>query len=115
MLQRGVRLGIRHRRVPLSVCGILRGRGRWPWRLGVDANLFLGHEVGRGFLARRRMRAAVDAALDRVGLNLGDPRRRTGELSGGERQAVAIARALMADPRVLVLDEPTSALGVNET
>jgi signal transduction histidine kinase/ABC-type multidrug transport system ATPase subunit len=83
--------------------------------LSVTGNLFLGSEIGRVFLSRRRMDRQVRDDLARVGLGPEHLRRRIGEMSGGERQAVAIARALMVRPRVLVLDEPTSALGVQET
>jgi signal transduction histidine kinase/ABC-type multidrug transport system ATPase subunit len=83
--------------------------------LSVTGNLFLGSEIGRVFLARRKMNRQVLEILDRVGLGPEHLRRRIGEMSGGERQAVAIARALMVRPRALVLDEPTSALGVQET
>jgi signal transduction histidine kinase/ABC-type multidrug transport system ATPase subunit len=83
--------------------------------LSILGNLFLGREPGRAFLARHTMRRRARAALDVLGLDLGDLGRRVGELSGGDRQAVAITRAVIGTPRVLVLDEPTAALGTNET
>ena len=54
------------------------------------------------------------AELDHIGIRLRDPRRPISTLSGGERQCVAIARAVHFGAKVLILDEPTSALGVRQ-
>ena len=84
-------------------------------RLSVAANVFLGAERTRGpFLLRRRMVAETRGYLARLGVSV-DPRRPVSALSGGQRQAVAICRALLWDAAVVIMDEPTAALGVRET
>ena len=87
--------------------------------LSIVRNIFMGRElVGRfGFLSHRRMRGiAVDVLRTTVHISgIDDPDREVGALSGGQKQAVAIARAVYFKRRILLLDEPTSALSVRET
>jgi ABC-type sugar transport system ATPase subunit len=83
----------------------------------VAANLFLGREPRRlGFIVdRRRMVREATETIARLKVSLPSVRALTGQLSGGQRQAVAIARAVMQGGRVIIMDEPTAALGVRES
>jgi simple sugar transport system ATP-binding protein len=88
--------------------------------MSVTRNFFLGNEptVGVGPLKRFDMRKAAGIAheeMKRIGIDIRDTDQAVGTLSGGERQTLAIARAEYFGARVLILDEPTSALGVKQS
>lgn len=79
--------------------------------LSVAENIFLGREPSRrGFVDRRAMTAAAATVMARVGLGVA-PGRRVGNLSVAQQQLIEIARALTLDARLLIMDEPTAALG----
>jgi ribose transport system ATP-binding protein len=83
--------------------------------LTVAENIFLGRETARaGFTDRAAQEAACDAILKRLQVRF-RPSTLVGTLSLGERQLVEIARALMSDARILVMDEPTTSLSTRET
>ncbi|KKX25739.1 ATP-binding cassette domain-containing protein [Rhizobium sp. LC145] len=81
----------------------------------VVGNLFLGRELTRGpFLDRPRMVTEARAMLDALEIRIPRLGAKVEKLSGGQRQAIAIARAASFNPKVLIMDEPTSALAVAE-
>jgi simple sugar transport system ATP-binding protein len=87
--------------------------------IDVAGNLFLGREprrsvLGLRLLDRRRMIDEAKVHLDALEIHIPNLRALVAQLSGGQRQSIAIGRAAAFEPRVLIMDEPTSALAVAE-
>jgi simple sugar transport system ATP-binding protein len=89
--------------------------------LSVSANVFLGRErytkgiFGKmGFLAQKEMDAVAHENLEKVGIAVPQSSRSVSQLSGGQRQAVAIGRAVSWASKVIILDEPTNHLGARQ-
>lgn len=87
--------------------------------MSITRNFFMGREPTKGKGPLKRFDAAfagrvAKEEMARIGIDLRDPSQAVGTLSGGERQCVAIARAVYFGAKVLILDEPTSALGVKQ-
>ena len=88
--------------------------------MSVTRNFFMGREPVKGIWPFRFMDMGfcdrvTREEMKRIGIDVRDPGQAVGTLSGGERQCVAISRAVYFGAKVLILDEPTSALGVRQT
>ncbi len=88
-------------------------------QLPVYQNLFLGHEITRlgpiRFLDKGKMRSLSRQYLDDIKVDVPSVNAETEQLSGGQRQAIAVARAVRAARKILLLDEPLAAMGARES
>jgi simple sugar transport system ATP-binding protein len=85
----------------------------------VASNIFLGRELTRSLFGvklidAKRMRSEAEAMIAKLGARVKSVTQLTGQLSGGQQQSVAIARALTFNPKLVIMDEPTAALAVRE-
>ncbi len=117
-LNESVRLQSPREALDLGIATVFQDLAMLPL-MSITRNFFLGREPTKRFglvsiFDSRRADQITTDELTRIGIRLRDPDRAVGTLSGGERQAVAIARAVYFGAKVLILDEPTSALGVKE-
>jgi simple sugar transport system ATP-binding protein len=90
--------------------------------LDIESNLFLGREIlqtgflGKlGFLNKKEMLRQVDELLKNLNVKLQSIKAKVSDLSGGQRQAVAVARAVAWGNKLVIMDEPTAALGVEQS
>lgn len=84
--------------------------------MDVTSNLFLGQELSRcGFLKKKKMQAKAEELLKELKIDISDVTSPVGNLSGGQRQGVAVARLIYKGGKLLIFDEPTAAMGVNES
>jgi simple sugar transport system ATP-binding protein len=84
-------------------------------QLSVYHNMFLNREIVRGrLLNNRAMKRITQEQLDRIGIDIPSIDVEVAKLSGGQRQAIAVARSVSSDAKVLLLDEPLAAMGAKE-
>lgn len=84
--------------------------------MDVTANLFLGEEISKfGFFKKKEMNRQAEKLLIDLDINIPDVTVPVGNLSGGQRQGVAVARLVHRGGKLLIFDEPTAAMGVNES
>ena len=84
--------------------------------MDVAANIFLGNEMTKGgFLKKKQMNQEAEKLLKDLDIQIPDVTVPVGNLSGGQRQGVAVARLVHTGGKVLIFDEPTAAMGLNES